>query len=127
MIEALSIVRLPMPEDRDEMAREFYGEVLGLTELTDETVAEEHTVPAGALRYRLGDGTVIVLAPDQEFTPCRLSYPVLGIRDREGTISRLEEYLFAVERTSAESDVGEFYVFDPFGNRVAFHVLGTQA
>lgn len=123
MIDALSCLRIAIPEEREEMAREFYGDVLGLTEVEPpaELAAPAAGNGGGGLWYRVADGLFLFLAPDKEFVPTHITHPIFGVASRDDALTRFEEYMFEVEWPREAGRSNEFYVYDPFGNRVAFH------
>jgi catechol-2,3-dioxygenase len=100
-----------MPPEREEMAREFYGEVLGLTELEGRQ---------DGLWYELENGQLLFLAPDRDFVPSHLMHPVFRVRNKEEALARFAEFMFEVEWPTDAEPAAAFYVYDPFGNRIAF-------
>ena len=114
MIQTVSSVRLAVPENRAEMAREFYRDVLGLEE-----VSFPEGVGAGSgLQFRIADGRLLRLEEVPGFIPAHSSYPVFAVEDLSAVAKRFEEFLFDVEWDP--SNEAAFYVYDPFGNKLAF-------
>lgn len=114
MIETVSSVRIPVPEDRAEMAREFYHDVLELEELD----VPQREGQNDELWFRISDGRLVHLEEDPHFTPSHDMYPIFAVTDLTRAAARFEEFLFDVEWDSGSSE--SFCVHDPFGNRLAF-------
>ena len=112
-IVGLDHVQLAMPEGGEEAARRFYGEILGLVEITK----PEPLAARGGCWFE-APGTQVHLGVEQPFAPARKAHPAFRISDLEA----LREKLVAAGVTVVPDDtlpgIRRFYVFDPFGNRI---------
>ena len=107
-------VQIAMPAGREDEARRFYCEVLGLTEVAK---------PA-ALASRGGawfeSGTVrIHLGVEADFRPARKAHPALLVEGLDELISALQAAGYEVDRAQPQLDgYKRVHAFDPFGNRI---------
>ena len=112
MITSLHHVRIAMPPEREDMAREFYSDILGL---------EEHSPDdgslAGRLLFRIGE-QYLEIASEEAFVPTHSAYPVLAVTDLDTLSATLEERMFALDWGEPEGSARRCFVHDPFGNRL---------
>lgn len=106
-------VQLAMPPGQEEMARRFYGGVLGMVEIPKPSKLARRGgcwFESGRVQLHLG------VEPD--FRPAKKAHPALRCRDYDGLMSRLRSA--AVEITNDESVPGvqRCHIADPFGNRI---------
>jgi catechol 2,3-dioxygenase-like lactoylglutathione lyase family enzyme len=106
-------VAAPHIPEVEEMARAFYGGLLGLRELEK----PDSLKPKGGVWFSLGNGELHIGLED-DFRPTRKAHPALLV---EG-LDKLRATLEAAGYTTAEGEeipgVTRFYVHDPFGNRL---------
>jgi catechol 2,3-dioxygenase-like lactoylglutathione lyase family enzyme len=115
---ALDHVQVAAPAGCEEQARRFYGELLGLSEVSK----PEGLSGRGGVWFALAAGAQLhVGIQDGDFAPARKAHPGL----RVGTVARLEmlgRRLAAVgcrvEWDSSLAGVARFFTADPFGNRL---------
>jgi catechol 2,3-dioxygenase-like lactoylglutathione lyase family enzyme len=103
-------VQLAMPAGGEEVARDFYVRVLGLTEVT------KPRAPAARGGCWFESGSVRVhLGVEEGFRPARKAHPALVVR-------RLRELIDSAALEAAWPDdipgVERCFVADPFGNRI---------
>jgi len=112
-IVGLDHVQLAMPAGREDEARRFYGELLGLTEI-------EKPAPLAARGgcWFEGPGVALHLGVEQGFAPARKAHPALLARDLDALCNRLAAAGVAVVPDEALPEVRRCYALDPFGNRV---------
>lgn len=116
-------VQLSMPVGREPVARRFYEEGLGLTEVTKPPALAGR----GGCWFRGYDGEHVTvelhLGVEQGFVPAARAHPAL-LLDTVPELERLGEHL---ERSGAEVSWTErttfdgyerFHCRDPFGNRI---------
>lgn len=113
MIIGLHHVQLAIPAGSEPALREFYGGVLGMTELTK----------PGALAARGGawfrSGAVeLHLGVEADFRPARKAHPALLIDDLEALAARLAEAGQDVRWDDLLAGYRRCYVNDPCGNRL---------
>lgn len=119
MIHGVDTIQIPMPRDKEEDARSFYGGILGLRELSRASGLGR----SAGISYALPDGRQLYLSADDDFRPHRKNQLTLSVNDLEVLDDQLGK---AGHRT--EWDFGDdrprFYCQDPFGNRLQV-VTGT--
>ncbi len=111
----LQHVALPFPGDDAafQVARRFYGELIGLTERASPL--------AGVLWFDAGNGTAIHLysAPD-ELNPESHRHPCLQLAGLEEMRGRIKEAGLELIEPDDLPDRRRFFAIDPFGNAVEF-------
>jgi catechol 2,3-dioxygenase-like lactoylglutathione lyase family enzyme len=112
-VTAIDHVQLAMPPGREEDARRFYGDPLGLP---------ERPKPPG-LAARGGvwfeSPTVkIHLGVEADFRPARKAHPALLVRDLRALVAVLKAAGHAVTEDGPVDGRDRVYVDDPFGNRI---------
>lgn len=115
MILELHHIQLAMPEGREEDARAFYCDVLGLREIDKPE----------ALRSRGGawfeSRTIKVhLGVETPFSPAKKAHPAFRVESLEQTIATLRLNGLAVRPDVDLPGIRRIYVDDPFGNRIEF-------
>ncbi len=111
----LQHVSVPRPPDSDVMARHFYGEVLGLTEVTPPKALADLNV----IWYRLGGDTELhLLTEDPTGQDHSGRHFCLVVDDLEALRERLEEAGIAVVGTTPIPGRPRYFCRDPFGNMV---------
>ncbi len=106
-------VQVAMPKGAEGPAREFYGGLLGLTELPKPA----SLAPRGGLWFSCGTAQ-LHLGVDEHFVPARKAHPGLRIHNYRELLSRLQRAGCAVAEDSSLPGVERAFVADPFGNRV---------
>ena len=115
MIEIVGIdhVQLAMPAGGEDVARRFYGEILGLRE-----VPKPPELAGRGGCWFAGPNTSIHLAPEDGFAALKTAHPALIV----GHLDAARAGLVAAGVTINEDDSGlpirRFYMRDPFGNRI---------
>ena len=112
MIRGIDHIQLAMPEGQEELARGFYSDVLGLTEVEK----PEMLKPRGGCWFR---GAVeIHLGVEPDFRPARKAHPALVVEDLLDCAERLRSAGCPVEPDDSIPGIARFYTADPFGNRI---------
>jgi catechol 2,3-dioxygenase-like lactoylglutathione lyase family enzyme len=115
VFERLHHVQLAIPPGGEEVARRFYGEVLGMTELT-----KPAELQARGGCWFAGGGWEVHLGVEADFQPARKAHPGVLVRGLDD---------LAVALTAAGHDVAwdaafpghrRFYAHDGHGNRLEF-------
>ncbi|HEV2260978.1 MAG TPA: VOC family protein, partial [Candidatus Rubrimentiphilum sp.] len=105
-------VQLAMPAGREAEARDFYVNVLGMSEIPKPS---EKAV-RGGVWFR--SGTVqLHLGVDPDFHPAQKAHPALRCADFPALVKRLQDANISVQ-IETESNRRSAYVHDPFGNRI---------
>lgn len=116
-ISGLDHVQLAIPAGGEDTARDFYGGLLGLTEVPK---------PAGLAGRggcwfagsRVASGVAIHLGVEADFRPARKAHIALLVDDLAGLRAALEAADIEIVDDDAEIGVRRFHAFDPFGNRL---------
>lgn len=110
---AIDHVQLAIPVGEEERAREFYGGLLGMVELTK----PPELAKRGGCWF--GSGTVqIHLGVEADFRAARKAHPALRCRDFEGMTARLRAAGVGVRDDDSMPGVRRCHISDPFGNRI---------
>ena len=112
---ALDHLQLAMPRGREAEARAFYGDILGLKELTK----PPNLAVRGGVWFMLGTQQ-LHLGVEQDFRPAKKAHPAFLAEDLEGLRGRLQSKGFAPYEDEPLAGYDRFYVADPFGNRLEF-------
>jgi catechol 2,3-dioxygenase-like lactoylglutathione lyase family enzyme len=112
-IEGLDHVQLAMPPGAEEIARRFYGGLLGLAEVAK----PEPLASRGGCWYELGR-TVVHLGVEKDFAPARKAHPAFLVDDLEAARRELAAAGAPVVPDDTLPGVRRFYTADPFGNRI---------
>lgn len=116
MITGVDHVQLAMPRGREDVARAFYGGLLGMTELAKPAVLAVR----GGCWFASGNA-VLHLGVEEPFAPARKAHPALLVDDLDGLFRVLTSARHECVRADDEiPGVRRFHTSDPFGNRVEF-------
>jgi catechol 2,3-dioxygenase-like lactoylglutathione lyase family enzyme len=121
-VVALDHLQLAMPRGREPEARAFYGDILGLKELTK----PPNLAARGGVWFALGTQQ-LHLGVEGDFRPARKAHPALLVRDLPGLRSRLEQHGFAPYEDEPLQGYQRCYDADPFGNRLELMEPVTRA
>jgi catechol 2,3-dioxygenase-like lactoylglutathione lyase family enzyme len=114
-VVALDHLQLAMPRGREAEARAFYGDLLGLPELTK----PPNLAVRGGVWFALG-AQQLHLGVEEDFRPARKAHPAFLVPDLDALRARLEQRGFAPYEDEPLAGYKRFYVADPFGNRLEF-------
>jgi catechol 2,3-dioxygenase-like lactoylglutathione lyase family enzyme len=110
-------VQIAMPPGREDDARAFYGDVLGLTEAEK----PEPLRARGGCWFHSPDRSVEVhLGVEDDFRPARKAHPAFLVDDLDGLRGRLTKAGAEVVDDVQLEGNSRCYGFDPFGNRLEF-------
>jgi len=115
-ISGLDHVQLAMPPGGEELARAYFGGLLGLVEL--EKPAE--LANSGGVWFGLPDGRQLRLGVEKPFRAAGKAHPAFGCGALEDLALRLGEGGYAVLWDGALAPSERVYSEDPFGNRIEF-------
>jgi hypothetical protein len=115
MALSLDHVQIAAPSGCEELARVFFGELLGLCELPKPVALRER----GGVWFSLGTQQLHVGVEDP-FAPARKAHPALRIGGDEIDLlaERLEQAGHAVAWHDDLPEVTRFFTADPWGNRL---------
>lgn len=113
-VVGLDHVQLAMPEGGEPLAREFYGGLLGLTEV-------DKPIPLsgrGGCWFAGAGGLHVHLGVEVEFRPSRKAHPAFLVDDLAALCGWI--HAAGMEIVTDDEDIGveRCYVADPFGNRI---------
>lgn len=106
-------VQLAIPAGAEEAAREFYGALLGLTE-----VPKPAALAARGGCWFAGPGIAIHLGVEEPFVPARKAHVALLVDDLAALRAALAAAAVTIVEDPADIGVRRFHAFDPFGNRL---------
>jgi catechol 2,3-dioxygenase-like lactoylglutathione lyase family enzyme len=108
-------VQLAMPRGREEDARAFYRDILGMEEIPKPA----NLAGRGGVWFAAGDRQVH-LGVEDDFRPARKAHPALRVENLDAFRNRLAEAGHAPQDDEPLPGYRRFYVSDPFGNRLEF-------
>jgi len=107
-------VQLAMPPGGESLARQFYGELLGLVEIPK----PPNLAARGGAWFQCGR-LQLHLGVESEFRPARKAHPALLVRDLDGLLEVLIAAGCEVKHDSEPvPGFARAFTFDPFGNRI---------
>jgi catechol 2,3-dioxygenase-like lactoylglutathione lyase family enzyme len=112
-VVALDHLLLAMPRGREAEARAFYGDLLGLRELTKPA----NLAVRGGVWFALGTQQ-LHLGIEGDFRPALKAHPAFLVRDLSGLRARLEQHGCALYEDEPLDGYERCFVADPFGNRL---------
>lgn len=118
----LQHVAIARPPDSDHAARSFYGELLGLKEMTPPTSLQS----LGVLWYQIGDASelhIFVEQPGGQDLSGR--HFCLAVEDVEGLRLRLIDAGVKVAADVPIPDRPRYFVRDPFGNLIELTTIDS--
>ncbi len=116
----LQHVSVPMPSDGHGKARHFYGETLGLTEITPPAVLGKDRV----IWFTFGERTAEVhVYIDDRGPGTSTQHLCLQVEDLDAMRANLKANGYAADDTDVIPNRPRFFTFDPFGNRVEISAI----
>jgi catechol 2,3-dioxygenase-like lactoylglutathione lyase family enzyme len=112
-IVGLDHVQLAMPRGAEADARRFYGELLGLREVT-----KPAALAARGGCWFVGPGVALHLGVEEPFVPATTAHPGVLVADLAEARRALAAAGLAVLDDSSGVVICRFYTADPFGNRI---------
>ncbi len=113
MITGLHHVQLAMPRGREDEARVFYRDVLGMAEQPK----PENLAGRGGVWFSCGEAQVH-LGVEDDFRPAKKAHPALLVFNLQSLIDRCTAAGFAVSTDEPLPGYQRAYIADPFGNRI---------
>lgn len=106
-------VQLAMPKGREDLARSFYRDVLGMKE----TPKPEALAKRGGCWFASGEAQVH-LGVEEDFRPAKKAHPALVVEGLDQILARCENAGLASKPDAEIDGRRRVHVFDPFGNRL---------
>ena len=114
-IVALDHIQIAIPPGREAEAHQFYGGLLGLTEVPKPV----QLLDRGGCWFE-GPGIPVHLGVQQDFVPAPKAHPAFRVTDLEAFRQTLESAGVPIIPDDSLPHVRRFYASDPFGNRLEF-------
>jgi len=112
-IRRIDHVQLAMPRGRESAARQFYGEVLGLREISKPAPLASR----GGVWFELGD-TQVHLGVEADFRPAKKAHVGFEVEDLDGMIERCRAAGHEPRPDDALPGRRRVFIDDVFGNRL---------
>ena len=114
-IVGIDHVQLAMPTGREEEARRFYQDGLGIPE----TPKPPHLAKRGGCWFERG-ALKVHLGVEADFRPARKAHAAFLVEDVAGLRAKLDAAGYATREDEPLDGYHRFYADDPFGNRLEF-------
>ena len=114
-ISTIDHLMIAIPENAEDIARHFYGEILGLEEIDK----PDSLKGRGGVWYRVG-AMQLHFGIDREFHPARKAHVAFRVADLQDLRLQAREAGLAVIDDELLPGFDRFYLDDPFGNRLEF-------
>jgi catechol 2,3-dioxygenase-like lactoylglutathione lyase family enzyme len=115
ILQAIDHVQLAIPAGGEDLARGFYGAVLGLPETPKPAELAKRGgcwFESGAVRVHLG--------VEEPFRPARKAHIAFKVDDVASLAKRARDGGFEVMADNDLPDHERVFIYDPFGNRLEF-------
>lgn len=112
-IIAIEHVQLAMPPGMEQIAREFYCNILGIPEAPKPPELEKR----GGIWFEQGP-LKIHLGVEADFRPARKAHPAFLVTQLEALVARLRAHNVNVIDDTPLEGYFRVYISDPFGNRI---------
>jgi catechol 2,3-dioxygenase-like lactoylglutathione lyase family enzyme len=112
-VRRIDQVLLAMPAGREDDARAFYQEILGIPEV----VKPPQLAARGGCWFEAGE-LKVHLGVDKDFAPARKAHPAFIVDDLRGLMSNLEQAGYRLVEDAPLPGYDRIFVDDPFGNRI---------
>lgn len=108
-------IQLAMPHGREEDARYFWRELMGM----EEVMKPPFLAQKGGCWFELGT-TAVHVGVENDFRPQKKAHPAFSVADLDGIAQTLSLAGFPIVWDDALPNRRRFYSADPFGNRLEF-------
>jgi catechol 2,3-dioxygenase-like lactoylglutathione lyase family enzyme len=106
-------IQLAMPAGREDDARRFYGDLLGIPEVPK----PPELAARGGAWFERGD-LKVHLGVDKRFVPARKAHPAFIVADLRLLLAKLQVAGTIIKDDDPLDGYQRVYVDDPFGNRI---------
>ncbi|WP_230208205.1 VOC family protein [Microlunatus sp. Gsoil 973] len=112
-------MQIAIPRGQEQLAREFYGDLLGMTEIPKPVQLRQR----GGCWFKSGTA-VLHLGVEEPYVAARKAHPAFLVEDLGELQERLTIAGYDCLRSDGEiSGVRRFHTRDAFGNRIEFQQL----
>src|SRR6478672_9825561 len=112
-----------MPRGGEQLARRFYGGILGLTEVAKPS----NLVARGGCWFQCGP-LQLHLGVEADFRPAKKAHPALRVTNLAALLEALSGAGFEVRRDADSiQGVDRAFTSDPFGNRIELIATGERS
>ncbi|MDF2680963.1 MAG: glyoxalase [Brevibacillus sp.] len=108
-------VQLAAPAGCEEEARRFFGDLLGMTEVTK----PEKLKVRGGVWFQCGP-QMIHIGVEAAFQPAKKAHPAFLVHQIERLMEHLQEKGVSIRIDDEIPELIRFFTEDPFGNRLEF-------
>jgi len=108
-------VQLAAPPGCEEKAREFYEDILGLTEIDK----PDNLKGRGGCWFRYGNQEIHI-GVQEDFVPAKKAHPGFLISNLTEFKNRLKSKQITIKEDAPIKGRNRFFIDDPFGNRIEF-------
>ena len=115
MILGFNHLQIAAPENSEDAARKFYGELLGLPEIPK----PPELARRGGVWFECGDQQLHI-GVEKDFSPAKKVHPAFTVIALDELRKRLEAAGHLTQSDTNLPGFRRFYAFDPFGNRLEF-------
>ncbi len=115
VIQDIDHVQIAAPKKCEEAARWFFGEILGLAEVTK----PDPLLARGGCWFQIGSRQLHI-GVEEPFTPATKAHPAFSVSDVDGLYKRLIDSGIDSNWDSTLPNLRRFYANDPWGNRLEF-------
>lgn len=122
-ITLLHHITLEIPLGSEQQARQFYGDLLHLTEIPIPKALRNHE--HGSVWYAVDQEShqQLHLGPVEEFLPPRRGHGAFLLHDLAALRQALEQAGVLIQEAVPEPGWVRCYAFDPFGNKIELRQL----
>ena len=117
-VSHLDHIQIAAPEGCEAAAREYYGTVLGLSEIEKPSVLRAR----GGCWFECG-AHQLHIGVEHDFRPARKAHPAFAVLDLDELRQTLIAHGVAVVDDDALPGERRFYAQDPWGNRLEFMAI----
>lgn len=113
VFQSIDHVQLAAPKGSESIARKFYGEILGFTEVEKPALLKKR----GGVWFGFGSYQIHI-GIEEPFAPAKKAHPAFQVENLDALKVHLTEYdvdfIVDVDLPAAN----RIYIHDPFGNRI---------
>jgi catechol 2,3-dioxygenase-like lactoylglutathione lyase family enzyme len=112
-VRRIDHILLAMPAGRENEARAFYQELLGIPEV----VKPPQLAARGGCWFEAGE-LKVHLGVEKNFVPARKAHPAFAVDDLNRLMSHLKQAGYTLTPDAPLEGYDRIFVDDPFGNRI---------